>query len=388
MYVKFKDSQWKLCFCKVIHCSLGVYESETEQKNIWHIDVCDITKFTRCGSHGFIVTTQSEDVEFKFRQDEVLDDWIRALTENTNIVEQNESDYEILEQIGSGGFGEVFCARHVTSNSIVAIKMIPKKDARTAAQFHQELNLLVYSAHPLVVPMLGWFETDTKYAIVMEYAPCGNLHDLIRNSTCFSADQKRTYLADIAIALDYLHRRGIVFNDLSSKNVLIYSEQHIKLCDFGLASFIGDHTMTGMRGTSYYIAPEMLEDQAYGFSVDWWSYGVLAYEVMIGLYPFRNLCLKRQYEDIRTRPVKILGKYSEETKDFLLRLLEKDPSKRLGCGDRGSSDIFEHEYFGTKGVQFSGRSLETDASTAIEPITKKHEVSDHSSAIPQTGNLL
>ena len=258
--------------------------------------------------------------------------------------EPTASDFTFLNMIGEGHSGRVCLARHNETGLLYAIKVINRAKRKCWAL--NERNIALELGHPFIASVVTTFENEHNVFLVMDFMIGGDLRFHIRRQRRFSDSQVRLYLAEIALALSHLHKLGIVYRDLKPANILIDADGHIRLVDFGLAkSLCNGEKEKAFCGTHEYIAPEMIEGSEYGFAVDWWSFGVVAYELMFGLTPFRSDNVGRLFDMILHRPLRMIGKVDDVTKDFLTRLLAKNANDRLGCGEAGEEEIFHHPYF-------------------------------------------
>lgn len=175
----------------------------------------------------------------------------------------------------------------------------------------------------------------------------------LRNSTRFAEERAKFYSAQVAMAIGHLHKKHIIYRDLKPENILMDEDGYICLTDFGLAKILNDNAQAfSFCGTPEYLAPEILNEKGHTFPVDWWALGILTYEMIVGFPPFytgSNNNLK-MYELIRKKPVYFPDpqrhkiKMSDECKDFITKLLEKDPIGRLGTKE-GIDEILRHPWF-------------------------------------------
>jgi protein kinase X len=141
-----------------------------------------------------------------------------------------------------------------------------------------EVKLMSMMMSPFLVELMGHFQDENRLYLVLSYVPGGELFTLLRSESAFHQTATIFYAAELILALKYLHELKVCYRDLKPENVLLDEDGHIKICDFGLAKLIQDRTWT-LCGTAEYLAPEMIENKGHGLSVDWWSLGVLVYEV-------------------------------------------------------------------------------------------------------------
>ena len=175
----------------------------------------------------------------------------------------------------------------------------------------------------------------------MEFVNGGELFYHLKQSRGFKEPRAKFYAAEMVLALEYLHNSGVVYRDLKPENILVDSEGHIRLPDFGLSK-AGLHESNGRTesfcGTPEYLAPEIIKEKNYGFSVDWYSFGLVLYEMLSGINPFKTgkeLSFVEQMNEILEKKIKMPKHFSAEASDLLERLLVKSPSERIGCMEGG-----------------------------------------------------
>ncbi|XP_057606182.1 protein kinase C zeta type isoform X3 [Hippopotamus amphibius kiboko] len=211
------------------------------------------------------------------------------------------------------------------------------------------------SSSPFLVGLHSCFQTTSRLFLVIEYVNGGDLMFHMQRQRKLPEEHARFYAAEICIALNFLHERGIIYRDLKLDNVLLDADGHIKLTDYGMCKEglgPGDTTST-FCGTPNYIAPEILRGEEYGFSVDWWALGVLMFEMMAGRSPFDiitdNPDMNTEdylFQVILEKPIRIPRFLSVKASHVLKGFLNKDPKERLGCRPQtGFSDIKSHAFF-------------------------------------------
>jgi len=256
-------------------------------------------------------------------------------------------DFEVLQTLGNGTFGRVRLVKLFSEkDSLYALKAMKKMEIIRLKQFKHvvsEINIMSIIHHNFIVDMIGHFQDEGRVYIVLEYVGGGELFTLLRNEGAFGVTATIFYVVELLLALSYLHQLKIVYRDLKPENVLLTTEGHVKLCDFGLAKLIADRTWT-LCGTAEYLAPEIIENAGHGLSVDWWALGVLTYEMLAGFPPFYADTPFETYTKIVKGKVEYGGVFDKNSRDFVNRLLAKDRRKRLGCGKGAHKDVQMHKF--------------------------------------------
>eukprot|EP00736_Rhodelphis_marinus_P004266 Rmarinus@m.9080 len=260
-------------------------------------------------------------------------------------------DFEFLENIGKGGFGTVKLVRYQPTGELFALKVL-KKDLIVrmgqVAQVKHEKKMAKYLWHPFIIQMFGSFQDEEYLYMVMEFVPGGDLCFYLERGP-LAEEQVRFYAAELVLAVQCLHDMNIVYRDLKPENLILDANGHCHMTDMGLAKPLeSDRTYT-QCGTAQYLAPEVIAQKGHGKDADWWALGVLVYVMFTGRFPFDDDNLNVLYKKI------CKGKYtplpphiSPEANDFLRRLLEVDPSKRLGV--KGAYEVKSHKFF--EGLSF------------------------------------
>ncbi|XP_014910831.1 protein kinase C zeta type isoform X3 [Poecilia latipinna] len=268
-------------------------------------------------------------------------------------------DFELIRVIGRGSYAKVLLVRLKKNEQVFAMKVVKKElvhDDEDIDWVQTEKHVFEQaSTNPFLVGLHSCFQTESRLFLVIEYVNGGDLMFHMQRQRKLPEDHARFYAAEICIALNFLHEKGIIYRDLKLDNVLLDHEGHIKLTDYGMCKEgirPGDTTST-FCGTPNYIAPEILRGEDYGFSVDWWALGVLMFEMMAGRSPFDiitdNPDMNTEeylFQVILEKPIRIPRSLSVKAASVLKGFLNKDPKERLGCQvQTGFTDIKSHTFF-------------------------------------------
>uniref|UniRef100_A0A8C8HHF4 Protein kinase C n=1 Tax=Oncorhynchus tshawytscha TaxID=74940 RepID=A0A8C8HHF4_ONCTS len=263
------------------------------------------------------------------------------------------SDFTFLQVLGKGSFGKVMLARLNSGERVFAVKVLKKdiilQDDDVECTMTEKRVLSLASSHPYLTQLYCCFQTPDRLFFVMEFVNGGDLMFHIQKSRKFEECRARFYTAEITSALMFLHSKGIVYRDLKLDNVLLDKDGHCKLADFGMCKegmFEGVATGT-FCGTPDYIAPEILQEMQYGPSVDWWSLGVLLYEMLSGHAPFEAENEDDLFESILNEEISYASWLSAEAVNILKAFLTKNPARRLGCvaTEGGENAVTNHVFF-------------------------------------------
>ncbi|KAA8542601.1 hypothetical protein F0562_023753 [Nyssa sinensis] len=269
-------------------------------------------------------------------------------------------DFEILRVIGKGAFGKVFQVKKKdtdgisgigggSGDGIFAMKVMKKHTIiknNHVDYMKAERDILTKVVHPFIVQLRYSFQTKSKLYLILDFINGGHLFFHLYRQGIFSEDQARVYTAEIVSAVSHLHKSGIVHRDLKPENILMDADGHVMLTDFGLAKEIDESSRSNsMCGTTEYMAPEILLSKGHNKEADWWSVGILLYEMLTGQPPFTHANRKKLQEKIINEKVKLPPRLSSEAHSLLKGLLQKEPSRRLGSGPSGSDEIKRHKWF-------------------------------------------
>ena len=283
---------------------------------------------------------------------------------------QSIRDYESISIIGRGAFGEVHVCREKKTGQIVAVKKIRKDVLVIKNQVIHVRNEQLFMSRvksPWIVELKASFQEDDYLYLIMEYLPGGDFMNLLIKKDILSEEDARFYTAELILAIESIHKLDCIHRDIKHDNVLIDKNGHIKLSDFGLAKVsekifekkdeIENYEPNSHQknfscvGTAYYVAPEVLKKKGYGPEIDWWSVGVIFFEMLVGYAPFcsketSEVCYKvlnwKKYLKI---PSKV--KISKEAEDLIMKLINNS-NERLGL--KGADEIKSHPFF--KGIDW------------------------------------
>ncbi|TPX61983.1 hypothetical protein SpCBS45565_g07122 [Spizellomyces sp. 'palustris'] len=260
-------------------------------------------------------------------------------------------DFVLQKGLGQGAFAKVYLVKRHMDGRLFALKSMRKDrviQMRQVQHVQNERHLMEKIHNPFLVGLEATFQDSAHIYMIIEYMPGGDLFSQIRRYAYFEEPVARFYASEVAMALSYLHSENIVYRDLKPENVLLDADGHIKLGDFGFAKVVDGTTRT-FCGTPSYICPEILMHKEYTSAVDWWSFGVLLFEMLSGCSPFQESTAPKTYERIlqgRIQWPSHRSKYfSRSAEQLITSLLVFSPQKRLGCVDE--SEIRDHPFFAT-----------------------------------------
>merc|ERR1719284_1488990 len=281
-------------------------------------------------------------------------------------------DFVLGKTLGTGAFGRVRFVTHKASGNFYALKTLKKAAIIKMKQVDHiisEKTFLVTLKHPFIVNMYGSFHDSRYIYMLLEYIVGGEFFTHLRKEGRFDNDQSCFYASQISAIFEYCHSQNIVYRDLKPENILINADGYVKLTDFGFAKVIEHRTYT-LCGTPEYIAPEVLLNKGHGKPVDWWTLGILVYEMIVGYPPFVDEDPMGIYQKILSGKIVFPKVFNKEAKGLVKKLLTADLGKRYGNLKNGVDDIKEHKWF----KQIDWMALyEKKVQTPFKPKVKSEE---------------
>ncbi|KAJ9076443.1 hypothetical protein DSO57_1026110 [Entomophthora muscae] len=258
--------------------------------------------------------------------------------------------YHIQRVLGSGSMGKVFLVRDSKTNQLRAMKSISKERALAQACHNLRTERSILAAlgdikSPFLVTLFNSFQTSSRLFFILDYHPGGDLATHIQLTGQFSEERAKFYACQIILGLKTLHDNRILYRDLKPENCLLSREGNVVLTDFGLSKRLERGNTTGtFCGTSRYLSPEVLHGEDYSFAVDWWSLGILFYEMLVGYTPFHASTDHEIYERVIQGNVEFPPHVSSGAASLIDALLIRDPRHRLG-GELGAKEVVQYPYF-------------------------------------------
>lgn len=310
--------------------------------------ICDLDKDTLINYYSLkdhdaiLIMKGKKKIEFTSKNKEDLLGWLLDLRTvtfcSTNLTMES---FKIISVIGRGFFGKVMLVSMISTGQLFALKTIHKEKLIHSGRVKTvlaEREILAKLDHPFIEKLEFAFQTPTKFYIGLEYINGGDLQSQIDNH--INKEDIPLYIFEISLALNFLHSKGIIYRDLKPENILISKDGHLKLVDFGLSKDISETNSTKtFCGTSDFLAPEVIILKPYSYEVDWWTLGILLYELLFNKNPFHDDNKDRFYFNVTQGKLNFPENADPSAVDLITHLLDRDPKKRYGF-----NQIINHEY--------------------------------------------
>ena len=326
-------------------------------------------------------------------------------------VEVTPNSFEKIKLLGSGDVGKVYLVREKRTNKLYAMKVLKKREMIERNKIKRALaeqEILATSNHPFIVTLYHSFQSEDYLYLCMEYCMGGEFFRALqtRERRSIREDDARFYAAEVTAALEYLHLMGYIYRDLKPENILLHQSGHIMLSDFDLSkqsatlgaptiinssrngsysnnlpaidtkACIANFRTNSFVGTEEYIAPEVIRGNGHTSAVDWWTLGILLYEMLYGMTPFKGETRNATFAKVLRQDVMFpdgngFQNISSACKSIIRKLLIKDENKRLGSR-AGASDIKAHPFF--KNTQWALLRNRTPPMVPIQAKAKEGKV--------------
>ncbi|KAG0418341.1 Protein kinase C theta type, partial [Dictyocoela roeselum] len=325
------------------HCGLYI----AINTNCLHCKKCGKYFHMECSSFLF----NSCQLEFEFRK--AMADFQPPPPEKVALVSKTTiNDFSLVRVLGRGSFGKVMFCKHKKSGEFIALKILKKEmviNSNNIAYLELErkiLQMVTEYSHPFLMKMHYCFQDTQNVYFGTEFLAGGDLYHAVFKDK-LPEDRIRLYACEILLGLEFLHSKGIIYRDMKLDNVLIGGDGHVRIADFGLCKdniepLEKTNTLCGTPDT---LAPEVLKNVGYTKDADWWSFGIVLYEMYETEPPFNGETDEDLANAILNEDVCFITNFGDVAQDLIKKLLEKDPTKRIGYGFDDGAEIRKHKYF-------------------------------------------
>ena len=269
------------------------------------------------------------------------------------LIEKTISNFKQIKVLGQGKYGKVFLVQETESKKLYAMKRIKKPDITNIHlinQIKEEQKIFKQLNHPFILKLYYSFQDNNNLYLITDFMQGGELKSLLSKSIQLKENKAKFYLSEILLALEYMHKNNLIYRDLKPENILIDEKGHIKLSDFGISKILNENNKTyTLCGTSYYKAPEINLGKGYDRMCDFWSFGIIMFEMICGFKPFDINNNKELIIDYDNLNIPFIDDIKYSSKDLIMKLLVVNPKERLGFNS--VDDIKNHEFF--KNVDFN-----------------------------------
>lgn len=294
----------------------------------------------------------------------------------------------MIRTLGVGSFGRVKYGKFKKDGTMCAVKFMKKQEIVKLKQvdhINGERNLMSQVHHPFIVEMKGSFKDERYCYIVMETVTGGELFTHLRKERKFTDEQAKFYASQIAEGFRHIHSLNIIHRDLKPENILLMGNGYAKLTDFGFAKVVEPGTRTyTLCGTPEYIAPEVLLNKGHSKPVDWWTLGILIYEMVVGQPPFCDEDPMGIYQRILAGKIFFTKYFDKNCRVLVKKLLTADLSKRYGNLKNGADDILKHKWLAT--IEWE-KLLKYESPAPFKPTMKSEDDFSNFEEIPDSNSV-
>ena len=349
---KFGEGTWHRRFAVLNESTFNIFKDQTRNDREVQINLsaeCGCNIVPNSPKPRFAISIPGNpDIYFTTDTTEECTRWVNCIKSSFNRDPVLSMDsFTIVAVLGRGFFGKVMLVKKKDTGELYAVKSIHKQRLIESNMSHTvlaERNILLKTSNPFIVRLCFAFQTSSKFYLGLEYGAGGELFYLMDRAGALPVDLVRLYVAEIALALHYLHTMGIIYRDLKPENILLDAQGHIKLTDFGLSKDMVENSQKNTHtlcGTTEYIAPEMILRQAYSYSIDWWALGILTYEMLSESTPFMDANKSKTMQMIVHSEVNYPESIPQDAQEFIAALLTKDPKLRPDFDEFSQMEFFK-----------------------------------------------
>ena len=334
------ENEWKSCTLILKGKQIIFYQNnnnhdiEESTKVIITLTKMHKAKVSKIYKDSFVFCSPPMKYVFRCPANTYMISWVMSIKAHIN-ESLNINMFKVIKKLGEGKYGKVKLCIKLDTREKFAIKSIKKNMLQKEDKIYTALiekDLLKGVMCPFIVTLYYAFQSQRKFFFCLEYAPGGDLFSRIKRGICF--DDMRLYIAEISLALNYLHEKNYIYRDLKPENVLFDSGGHIKLTDFGLSKQLKDCENTStFCGTTEYLAPEIVNGDPYSYEIDWWCLGILVFEMCFKRTPFYSQNQNRMLKKISEARFTVPDYPNTYIASFIEGLLEKRPEKRFGFNE-------------------------------------------------------
>lgn len=321
---------------------LQVYKTELLVNPKCTIDLQNASINERRTRHVVFSLPNEKQISFKFLSEEEALLWLSLIQHKTRISRFLSMDFfQPVSLLGQGHFGKVLLCRDILTDELIAVKSVHKSllgDRSAVRSLCNEKTLLSMFNHPFIASFKFACRSSKNIFMGMEYPHGGDLTWYIKDGVPLESVQ--LIIAELALALDYIHQKGYAYRDLKPENVLLGEDGHVRLIDFGLTKSVGMSLARTFCGTSEYLAPEIILRDLYGCEVDFWALGILMYELLFKVTPFVNPDKGKMFNQIVNSKIRFPKGTNKHAKGLIRGLLRKSPLERFRL-----DDIKKHPFF-------------------------------------------